>query len=108
MWRKKLNLLAVGATEEYVENLLGTPVFKNFEGPEIWEGNEEDKPKWVDQIFSTPHAWVVTRRVKDQLESWSGAPNEFSPGLPSRSALFARRNLPSDDAAVRVIISCEL
>ncbi|MBT2521807.1 ETEC_3214 domain-containing protein [Arthrobacter sp. ISL-28] len=71
VWRKKLNLLAVGATEEYVENLLGTPVFRNLEGPEIWQGNEEDTPKWVDHIFSTPHAWVVTRRVNDQLESWS-------------------------------------
>lgn len=71
VWRKKLNLLAVGATEEYVENLLGTPVFRNLEGPEIWQGNEEDRPKWVDHIFSTPHAWVVTWRVKDQLESWS-------------------------------------
>jgi hypothetical protein len=29
VWRKKLNLLANGATAEYVEDLLGTPVFGN-------------------------------------------------------------------------------
>lgn len=70
VWRKKLNLLAIGATPEYVEDLLGTPVFRNDERPGIWKQDDE-KPKWVDHIYSTPHAWVVTRRVEEQLESWS-------------------------------------
>jgi hypothetical protein len=70
VWRKKLNLLTNGATKEYVEDLLGTPVFRNEEPPSIW-AKDDDKRKWVDHIFSTPHAWVVTRRLEDRLESWS-------------------------------------
>lgn len=70
VWRGKLNQLAIGATEEYVESLLGQPVFRNHQKPDFFEG-DEDKTRWVDHIFSTPHAWVVTRRVGDQLESWS-------------------------------------
>jgi hypothetical protein len=70
VWRKKLNLLANGATAEYVEALLGTPIFKNDEPPSIWKEDDE-KPKWVDHIFSTPHAWVVTRRIEGVLVAWS-------------------------------------
>lgn len=70
VWRNKLNRLANGATAPYVENLLGTPVFENHEPPGIWVEDDE-KPKWVDHIFSTPHAWVVTRRIEDRLEAWS-------------------------------------
>jgi hypothetical protein len=70
VWRNKLNLMATGATAEYVENLLGTPVFRNDEPPSIWS-SDDDKAKWVDHIFSTPHAWVVTRRIEERLEAWS-------------------------------------
>lgn len=70
VWRRKLNLLANGATADYVKDLLGTPVFENHQPPSIW-AEEDAKPKWVDHVFSTPHAWVVTRRIEDRLEAWS-------------------------------------
>ena len=70
VWRRKLNLLANGATADYVKDLLGTPVFENHQPPSIWV-EEDEKPKWVDHVFSTPHAWVVTRRTEDRLEAWS-------------------------------------
>jgi hypothetical protein len=70
VWRRKLNLLANGATADYVKDLLGTPIFENHQGPSIWL-EEDEKPKWVDHVFSTPHAWVVTRRIEDRLEAWS-------------------------------------
>jgi hypothetical protein len=63
VWRKRLNLLANGATAECVEELLGTPIFKNDEPSSIWKEDDE-KPKWVDHIFS--NAARVGRDAKDR------------------------------------------
>ncbi|WP_437770666.1 ETEC_3214 domain-containing protein [Arthrobacter sp. KNU40] len=68
VWRRKLNLLANGATAAYMENLLGTPIFINEPPESMWLDEEEE---WVDRIFSTPHAWVVTRSIGERVEGWS-------------------------------------
>lgn len=62
--------MANGATADCVKDLLGTPVFENHQPPSIWV-EEDGKPKWVDHVISTPHAWVVTRRIEDRLQAWS-------------------------------------
>ncbi|MEW1812426.1 ETEC_3214 domain-containing protein [Pseudarthrobacter phenanthrenivorans] len=68
-WREMLNLLTNWADDDYIKDLLGTPVFRH-EGRLNHPGADE-APDWIDRIYSTPHAWVVTRSIKQRVECWS-------------------------------------
>ncbi|MBU8865573.1 ETEC_3214 domain-containing protein [Paenarthrobacter aromaticivorans] len=69
VWRKKLNLLSNWADDDYIKDLLGTPVFRH-EG-QLGGVKANDELSWVDRIYSTPHAWVVTRSIRQRVECWS-------------------------------------
>lgn len=69
LWRKKLNSMANWVTDEYVTDLLGIPVFRN-QGS-IPATNTSAEKEWIDRVYTTPHAWVVTRSVEERVEAWS-------------------------------------
>ncbi|MDQ0277522.1 hypothetical protein QO003_001825 [Arthrobacter silviterrae] len=68
-WRQKLDELANGATDEYMKDLMGTPVFR--ERKHATDDSSESPVTWVDHTYSTPHAWVVTRSIEERVVSWS-------------------------------------
>ncbi|WP_332603692.1 ETEC_3214 domain-containing protein [Arthrobacter sp. S2(2024)] len=67
-WRDKFNHLANWTTDEYMADLLGTPVFIN---QRTTVDNQSTSPEWIDRTYSTPHAWVVTRSVEGKIQGWS-------------------------------------
>ncbi|GAA4657961.1 ETEC_3214 domain-containing protein [Arthrobacter cryoconiti] len=69
VWRKKLNLISNWVTDEYVKDLLGTPVFRN-QGS-VSDGTQGEKKAWIDRVYSTPHAFVATRSINERVEAWS-------------------------------------
>jgi hypothetical protein len=68
-WQGQLDQLANGTTDEYMNGLLGTPVFKK--NMTLGVGTDGETKHFIDRIFSTPHAWVVTRSEDGRVAAWS-------------------------------------
>lgn len=69
LWRKKLDRMANWVADEYIKELLGTPAFRT-QGSTSGRNGTGEKP-WIDRVYSTPHAWVVTRSIDERVEAWS-------------------------------------